>query len=76
MRRHLNIIESFEDHSEEIVDVVPVKSDHSALWSDLTELSARLREYMSPDSNDIGVETGMQRAAEMLDNVLRRHEVK
>lgn len=77
MRRHLNIIESFSHEPEDdiaTVDAIPAAS--SELQSELVLLSARLREYMSQETGDIGIETGMQRAADMLDNVLRRHEVK
>lgn len=78
MRKTLNILESLEQQSDENTEVheKPVYPDVSELISDLQLLSSRLREYMSSEAGDIGIETGMQQAADMLDNVLRRHEVK
>ena len=65
-------------HPEMIVEQViesEQPSEHPIL-SDCRELVFKLRAFMEDASGDyaLGVETGMQRAADMIENLLRRHQ--
>lgn len=60
---------------------IEVKSEvvfDAELRRDLHDLVDRLRSIMESSGGDysLGYETGLQRAAEMIENVLRRHEEK
>lgn len=50
-------------------------SDNSALLAELHDVVAKLRAHMEDGTGDMaaGVETGMQRAADMIERVLRSH---
>lgn len=57
---------------EEVVETEPVEA---LLMHDLGDLVFRLRGFMETEGGEyaLGVETGMQRAADMIENLLRRH---
>ena len=57
---------------EEVVEAEPVQA---LLMHDLGDLVFRLRGFMETEGGEyaLGVETGMQRAADMIENLLRRH---
>ena len=52
-----------------------VTADNSALVAELIDVVAKLRAHMEDGTGDMaaGVETGMQRAADMIERVLRAH---
>ena len=47
----------------------------SSLINDLEDLIVKMRSFMESDSGEyaLGVETGMQRAADMIENAIRRN---
>ncbi len=57
---------------EEVVEAEPAQA---LLMHDLGDLVFRLRGFMETEGGEyaLGVETGMQRAADMIENLLRRH---
>lgn len=61
-----------------VAETVPLSEDTEHPGSLLTDLDLvifKLRAFMESSGGEyaLGVETGMQRAAEMIENVLRRH---
>lgn len=55
--------------------VVETVSAPPAILSELRDITARLREFCETEAGDyaLGVETGMQRAADMIENLIHRH---
>ena len=64
-------------------DAVPLMEDlmvanvRHPVMDDLHDVCRRLRAYMENAGGEyaLGVETGMERAAEMIENLIKRHEV-
>jgi hypothetical protein len=64
------------DITPTVAEPEPVVSvETCSLEEDLNILITRLREYSDPEGGEfsLGVETGMVRAADMLENLIRRH---
>lgn len=66
--------------SKQPIDVVeetvePTMDYNPIILEELEEISFKLKSFMESETGDyaLGVETGMQRAAEMIDNVIRRY---
>lgn len=57
----------------ELIEELPNQSN--VIISELNDMSFKLRAFMESEGGDyaLGVETGMQKAAEMIDNLIRRH---
>jgi len=56
--------------------VEAVQSSDTALLEDLEHVIFKLRAFMETSSGEfaLGVETGMQRAADMIEHTIRRHQ--
>lgn len=68
----LNLVEETPEPSAE--PLTEARSD-SMLLSELAEVVFKLRAFMESSDGDyaLGVEMGLQRAADMIENVIRRH---
>jgi hypothetical protein len=80
MRAFIFLAESLrgeEPAEEPVVEaVVEAKTSlNEALLHELDDVVFRLRGFMETEGGDfaLGVETGMERAAEMIENVIQRH---
>jgi hypothetical protein len=80
MRNFIVLAEAYiaapEDDVVETVQETVVEPAPSALiLHDLDILVTRMRTFMESESGDfgLGVETGMQQAADMIDNLIRRY---
>lgn len=64
--------ETIPVESEPIMESV---SSNAMILQELADVVFKLRAFMENDSGDyaLGVETGMQRAADMIENVILRH---
>ena len=92
MRDFIAVCEDYNDIvSEEIVALYEAKAESEALkesmlvshqshpiMDDLRDVVSSLQAFMESAGGDyaVGVEDGMQRAAEMIETLLKRHEVK
>lgn len=68
--------EAVEEEEDTISEEVIVEESQTVLiLGDLADLSQRLRAFMESEGGDyaLGVETGMQRAADMIENLIRRY---
>lgn len=72
---NLNMINLSEDMPEPDGEPLTEASSDSLLLSELADVVFKLRAFMESSDGDfsLGVETGMQRAADMIENLLRRH---
>lgn len=64
-----------ENDSPEIIEEVP-QENLSVIINDLKDVVLKLRSYMENDTNNdyaLGVESGMQKAADMIERVIRTH---
>lgn len=81
MRTFIYLAESLVDSQYEDDEVITTESEvveeseTVLILSDLSDLSQRMRAFMEAESGDygLGVEMGMQRAAEMIENLIRRY---
>lgn len=82
MRNFIVLAESLDESSfaitaEEPAQVEPVVEEVTPIiLHDLEELATRMRGFMETESGDyaLGMEMGMQRAAEMIENLVRRYK--
>ena len=72
---YVSVLNEAINESVEPEVIVPVPSVHPVI-ADLHNLTFKLRAFMESREGDfgLGVEIGMQRAADMIDNLLHRHE--
>ena len=74
------IIELIEVYTSEYSNIAPVIEEFQELkqpvLEELRESIFKLRSHMENEDSDhsLGVEEGMQRAADMIENLIRRHE--
>lgn len=78
MRSYIMATEQLTNEAEPVAETVPLNEDTEhpgSLVADLDTVIFKLRAFMESSGGDyaLGFETGMQRAAEMIENVLRRH---
>lgn len=77
MRDFIMATESLDEPETIPVESEPVTESVSdvMLLQELADIVFKLRAFMENDSGDyaLGVETGMQRAADMIENVILRH---
>lgn len=81
MRNFIILAEHFantpsNDEVEYVEEPVKEPELNPALMHDLGELCSRMRAFMETESSDeyaLGIETGMQRAADMIENLVRRY---
>lgn len=77
MRWYIEATESLmhTDEPESVIQEAVTPPPATALLEDLNHMVFKLRAFMETSDGDyaLGVETGLQRAAEMLENVIRRH---
>jgi len=74
MTEHLT---EFDDQPAVLIEPAPVPAPIGSIFEDLHDVVFKLRSYTeSEENNDLGfgVELGMQRAAEMIENVMRRYQ--
>lgn len=64
------------EDDQTVIEAAPVPLPDTALLEDLEHIIFKLRAFMESSHGDfaLGVEAGMQRAAEMIENVLKRHQ--
>jgi hypothetical protein len=70
------IASSVDDEVETPEEIVVMEeAPDAAILHDLDVLATRLRTFMESEGGDfaLGVETGMQRAADMIENLIRRY---
>lgn len=74
---HLLQAEFGRDEEEPLVEVIVPTALNSCLLEDLVEVVFKLRAFTESAENDenfsLGFELGMQRAADMIENVISRH---
>lgn len=78
MRSYIMATAQLTNEMEPVVETVPLSEDTEhpgSLLADLDTVIFKLRAFMESSGGDyaLGVEIGMQRAADMIENVLRRH---
>lgn len=79
MREFILLLEEYRDQNDTVAFDEPEPDEEpdtlSAIINDLNEVIFRLRSYMDPSGGDLalGLETGMQRASDMIENIVRRH---
>lgn len=78
MRDFIMVTENLDlaDADDAVPELIVESSDvQTPLLADLAEVVFKLRAFMESSDGDyaLGVEMGMQRAAEMIENVIRRH---
>ena len=83
MRSYILLAEALEERgyiAEEIVETEPeVAADpgeaQKVILMELHDLAEKMRAFMETEGGEfaLGVETGMQRAADMVENLIRRH---
>lgn len=67
----------FDDEPVGLIEPAPSPTPMGSIFEDLHDVAFKLRSYTeSQENNDLGfgVELGMQRAAEMIENVIRRYQ--
>ncbi len=82
MRNFIVLAESLDEGSFDMTAEEPVQGEPVAtevtpiILHDLEELATRMRGFMETESGEyaLGVEMGMQRAAEMIENLVRRYK--
>jgi hypothetical protein len=69
------IASSVDEEVETPEEIVVESAPDAAILHDLDVLATRLRTFMESEGGEfaLGVETGMQRAADMIDNLIRRY---
>jgi len=77
MREFLMVMEDLNPHDtvEQPEPLIESPSTDVTLVQELADVVFKLRAFMesSNDEYALGVETGMQRAADMIENAIRRH---
>lgn len=77
MRSYIMATEQLTNEMEPVAETEPLNedTDPGSLLADLDTVIFKLRAFMESSGGDyaLGIETGMQRAADMIENVLRRH---
>lgn len=68
----LDVSETATEEPEAIVESV---SSDTMLLQDMADIVFKLRAFMESNDGDVslGIEMGMQRAADMIENAIRRH---
>jgi hypothetical protein len=70
--------EQLTDDMDDVAEAIPLSEDTEhpiSLLEDFGAVIFKLRAFMESSGGEyaLGVETGMQRAADMIENVLKRH---
>jgi hypothetical protein len=70
-----SLIGAQHDHTPVVLEETNVITPPSPILEDLQNVVYKLRAFMESSDGDLGlgIELGMQRAAEMIENVIARH---